>query len=93
MLKSIITDQIDNDLEKTLPIIKEEGYEYVELHNVFGKTIEACSDEEVNQIRSLLQKYDMKVSNLASTVFFYVRYIQMIKFHYLIRNFIQLKEM
>ena len=70
MLKSIITDQIDNDLEKTLPIIKEEGYEYVELHNVFGKTIEACSDEEVNQIRSLLQKYDMKVSNLASTFFF-----------------------
>ena len=70
MLKSIITDQINNDLEKALHIIKEEGYEYVELHNVFGKTIEECSNEEVKQIHSLLQKYDMKVSNLASTVFF-----------------------
>ena len=70
MKPSIITDQINQDLETALQIIKEKGYRYVELHNVFGKTIEKCTQEEVFKIKALLEEYDMKVTNISSTVFF-----------------------
>lgn len=66
----IITDEISFDLKEALPIIKEEGYEYVELHSYNHKSIEGCTDEEVQEIKQLLKQYDMKVSNLASTIFF-----------------------
>ncbi len=35
-----------------------------------GKSIEACSDEEIEQIKRLLDAYGMKVSSIASTIFF-----------------------
>lgn len=70
MKPSIITDQIDQDLEKALEIISKKGYQTIELHNVFSKTIEACSDEEINEIKRLIEKYNVKVSNISSTVFF-----------------------
>lgn len=70
MYLSVITDQIDADLNTALRIAKEYGYHDVELHNVFGKSIEQCNDTEVEQIKSLLKTYDCKVSCIASTVFF-----------------------
>lgn len=70
MYISVITDQIDADLNTALRTAKEYGYHDVELHNVFGKSIEQCSDAEVEQIKSLLAAYDCKVSCIASTVFF-----------------------
>ena len=70
MYASVITDQIDEDLETALRIAKLYGYTHVELHNVFGKSIEECSLKEINTIRTLLNTYDMKVSCIASTVFF-----------------------
>jgi len=69
MIKSIITDQISMDLELALSIAKESGFNTVELHGVWGKTIEDCSDEEVDEIKRLLDKYEMRVSNLATTIF------------------------
>ena len=69
MLKSIITDQISMDLEVALVTAKKFGFSCVELHGVWGKTIEDCSDEEVDDIKRLLDKYDMRVSNLATTIF------------------------
>ncbi len=70
MYLSVITDQIDADLNTALRIAKEYDYHDVELHNVFGKSIEQCNDTEVEQIKSLLKTYDCKVSCIASTVFF-----------------------
>lgn len=70
MYASVITDQISNDLETALRVAKAHGYSHVELHNVYDKSIEECSNKEINHIRSLLQAYDMKVSCIASTVFF-----------------------
>ena len=70
MRKSIITDQISMDLEEALKFAKKNGFSNVDLHGVWGKTIEDCSDEEVVEIQRLLEKYEMKVSNLATTVFF-----------------------
>lgn len=70
MKLSIISDQISSDLETACKVIKEHQYEYVELHNVFGKSIEECSDEEVLKIKEILNMYQLKVSNIASTIFF-----------------------
>lgn len=70
MKLSIISDQVSQDLEEALNIIVKEGYEYVELHNVFGHSIETCTQEEVDKIQRLLKQYSVKVSNIASTIFF-----------------------
>lgn len=70
MKNSIISDQVSQDLEEALKIIVKEGYEYVELHNVFGHSIETCTKEEVEIIKHLLSQYHVKVSNIASTLFF-----------------------
>lgn len=70
MKLSIISDQVSQDLEEALKIIVKEGYEYVELHNVFGHSIETCTKEEVEIIKHLLNRYHVKVSNIASTLFF-----------------------
>ena len=70
MKRSIIIDQICEDAEKALEIASGLGYKYVEIHNVFGKTIEACDEKEIEELKRILAKYDMKVSNIASTVFF-----------------------
>lgn len=70
MKNSIITDQIDQDLETALKVASEMGYTAVELHNVFNKSIEECGYFETETIVKLLRKYDMSVSNIASTVFF-----------------------
>ena len=68
--KSVIADEISEDLETAFRIAREKGYETVELHNVFGKSIEELSDEEVGEVKRLLQKYQLRVSDIASTVFF-----------------------
>ena len=47
MYQSIITDQISEDLERALQVAKEHGYHHVELHNVFGKSVEQCNEEEI----------------------------------------------
>lgn len=70
MQLSVISDQIHEDLETAFSILHQEGYELVELHNVFGHSIETCTMQEVQKIRELLRKYHLKVSNIASTIFF-----------------------
>ena len=70
MYTSVITDQIDEDLETALRIAKLYGYTHIELHNVFGHSIETCTKEEVEIIKHLLNRYHVKVSNIASTLFF-----------------------
>ena len=70
MKKSIISDQVSQDLREACKIISDMGYEYVELHNVFHKSIEECSEEETLEIKNILDTYHLKVSNIATTIFF-----------------------
>lgn len=91
MKLSIISDQVSQNLEEALKIIVKEGYEYVELHNVFGHSIETCTKEEVEIIKHLLNRYHVKVSNIASTLFFLCPLYQGMRFLYLIQAFIRYK--
>lgn len=52
MQLSIITDQINQDFETALQIIHEHGYKYIEIHNVFSKSIEECNDKEVKKLKN-----------------------------------------
>ena len=70
MIKSIITDQVSQDLKEACDIIAKQGYTHVELHNVFNKSIEECTLEETYEIKAILDTYNLKVSNIATTVFF-----------------------
>lgn len=67
---AIITDQVDDDLQTACANIKAEGYTYVELHNVFGKSIEECDETETAKIKEILDEYNLQVVNIASTIFF-----------------------
>lgn len=67
---AIISDQVDEDLRKACYKIKKEGYQFVELHNVFNKSIEECSEAECNLIKEILDEYGLEVINIASTIFF-----------------------
>lgn len=70
MLESVISDQFSNDPNIAFKQISDLGYRYVELHNIYNKTIEECNDEEIDELILLLKKYNLKVSNIASTIFF-----------------------
>ncbi|MDD7467881.1 MAG: sugar phosphate isomerase/epimerase [Floccifex porci] len=66
----IISDQINLDLEKAIQIIKNQGYNTIELHSVFNKPVETLNEEETRKAVEICEKYEMKVSNLATTLFF-----------------------
>jgi len=85
MIKSIITDQICMDLNEALTLAKSLGYSFIELHGVWGKTIEECDEAEVEQIKVLLKHHHLKVSNLATTVFFMCK----LKEDYVLKSFKQ----
>jgi len=70
MKLGIITDEVNRDFESALQTIRDKGYSYVEIHSVFGKTVETCTLEEAHTIRELLDQYGMMCSNLCSTFFF-----------------------
>lgn len=70
MHKSIITDQLSMDLEEALLIAQKYNYDYVEIHSLWGKTVEDLDENQVKKSKELLTKYDMKVSCIGSTIFF-----------------------
>ena len=65
----VITDGIDRDLERALPVMKDHGLEYAELQYIKEKTVEDLSDTEVNQVRKLLDDQGIKVSCISTYVF------------------------
>ncbi|SKC37235.1 sugar phosphate isomerase/epimerase family protein [Maledivibacter halophilus] len=70
MIKSVITDQISMDLEEALKKAKYLSYNAVEIHSLWGKTIEELTNEEVGRAKELLDKYNMNLSCLSTTLFF-----------------------
>jgi sugar phosphate isomerase/epimerase len=65
---SIITDQLSMDFEKALSIAKGD-FDWVEIHSLWGKTIEDIDEEEARQMELLLKKYSLGVSCLSTTLY------------------------
>ena len=61
MKLGVITDGISTDLEYALKVMNETGLEYAELQFVWDKEIGDQTEEEIQKIKELITKYNVKV--------------------------------
>ncbi|MCH7763446.1 MAG: sugar phosphate isomerase/epimerase [Candidatus Marinimicrobia bacterium] len=61
MKLGVITDGINRDLEHALKVMNETGLEYAELQFVWDKEIGDQTPEEIQKIKNLITKYNVKV--------------------------------
>ncbi len=69
MRNSIITDQISMDFEKAVYEAEKMNYRFVEIHSLWNKTIENLDNNELNLVDKILNKNNMKISALSTTLF------------------------
>jgi sugar phosphate isomerase/epimerase len=66
----VITDEITQDFGHALEIAsKEFGLNYVELRGLWKKNIINLDEKETGEARRLLQKFDLRVTDIASPLF------------------------
>ncbi|WP_338598910.1 sugar phosphate isomerase/epimerase family protein [Sulfolobus tengchongensis] len=66
---SIISDEISQDFEHSVKVIKELGANYVEVRNLWNKNVTQLSDSEFVEMKKIVEKYGMMISNLDSPTF------------------------
>lgn len=69
MKPCIITDQISQDFQLACCIISEAGITDIEIHSLWGRTVELLDDEQIKKAKAFLDFYDLKVTTLATTFF------------------------
>ena len=69
MFVSIFTDELGLDVTKALPIIRSWGVEHVDFRGrVFRKGIEALDDDELRQLKKLVDDHGMTVGCLQTSL-------------------------
>ncbi|HWZ96280.1 MAG TPA: sugar phosphate isomerase/epimerase family protein [Candidatus Dormibacteraeota bacterium] len=67
---SIITDEISQDFGHALEVaVNEFGLSYIELRGLWKKNILNLDEKEIAEAKSLIAKYDLKVTDIASPLF------------------------
>lgn len=67
---SVITDEISQDFGHALEVAANEfGVGYVEIRGLWKKNIVNLDEKEVGEVKTLLAKYDLKVTDIASPLF------------------------
>ena len=67
---SVITDEISQDLGHALEIASEEfGLGFVEMRTLWNKNIISLDQKEIAETQKLLQKYGLRVTDIASPLF------------------------
>lgn len=67
---SVITDEISQDFEHCLQVAAREfGLGFVEIRTLWNKNVVRLEPNELDQARRLLDKYQLKVSDIASPLF------------------------
>lgn len=64
-----ITDEISPNLEQSLALLDEWGLADVEIHTLWGTSIEVLDDDQVNRLGHLLQEHRLHLSMISSTIF------------------------
>ena len=62
------SDEIDFDIVKQFEGLKKLGISYFEPRNISGKNISKLTDEEVDNLKKLMEEYGIKVSSIGSPI-------------------------
>lgn len=62
----VITDEISQDFERALDLMKEWGIPQAEIRGLWGKNVSALSQEELQQAKNCLEKRGISVCGIAS---------------------------
>jgi sugar phosphate isomerase/epimerase len=65
----VITDEIDNDLERALAVAQELGLKEVELTNLWGRNVVELSDAELETAKRLIDEGGFRVPVIATPAF------------------------
>lgn len=65
----VITDEIDNDLERVLTVARELGLEEVELNSLWGRSVVQLSDEEIARAERFVRDGGFRVPVLSTPAF------------------------
>jgi sugar phosphate isomerase/epimerase len=67
---SVINDEISQDFGRACEVASREfGLGWIELRSMWKKNIVSLDDKEVHEARSILEKYQLKVTDIASPLF------------------------
>ena len=65
----ITTDEVSDDLETALKFVREFGLKWVEIRNLWNHYVTELSLEDVKKARSLLDRYQIKLSVLDTSLY------------------------
>ncbi|MHA1340201.1 MAG: sugar phosphate isomerase/epimerase family protein [Promethearchaeota archaeon] len=63
---TVISDEISQDIEHVLMILTNLGINNIEIRSLWGKNIALLNDEEIKDLKKLIDNYSMNVSMLCS---------------------------
>lgn len=67
---AVITDEISQDFDHACSVAsKEFGMQWVELRGMWNKSLQALSDAEIAEALRILNKYNLRVTDIASPLF------------------------
>jgi sugar phosphate isomerase/epimerase len=66
----VISDEISEDFDHACYVIsKQFGLHWVELREMWGKNLQAVSDDEIARVQKILAKYDLQVTDISSPLY------------------------
>ena len=67
---AVITDEISQDLDHACSVAANDfGMQWVELREIWGKNLQELTDAQVTEARTILAKYKLRVTDIASPLF------------------------
>lgn len=67
---AVISDEITQDFERALQIMSQEfGLSWVEIRGAWNKNLLKLPDDDLAKVKALLDRYQMKVTDIASPLF------------------------
>ena len=66
----VISDEVSEDFDHACYVIsKQFGLHWVELREVWGKNLQAVSDDEIARAQKILAKYELQVTDISSPLY------------------------
>jgi len=67
---SVINDEISPDFDHACSVAANDfGLQWIELRSMWGKTVTDLNDEEIDRSRMILEKYKLRVTDIASPLY------------------------